>query len=668
MKKKPFLLLIASILLFSGTRVRADAPYTTWAIGPAGYPVMTQDAYTPSAEVDLDVNGPQDLYITPDGTMYIADTGNGRILKLQDFAEVGSYGEGILQGPTGVFVDPKGTIYVADAKKNTIVIMDANGKLIKEFGRPDEPLFGRTREFLPRKIAVDARENLYIISEGSVDGIVLMNTNGDFIGYFGANTATMSLKMILQRMFLTEEQLAQYIKNEAASPSNVAIDQQSLVYTITAGTARNKSIRKFTIAGKNIWPDSYGSLTFRDIEVGEQGLVLAVDSNGQINEYDTNGHALFFFGAKDTGEQRLGTLLNPAAIARDGETIHVLDQDKNAIVSYHTTDFARRVHEGVRLYMDGYYAEAKPIFEQVLNYNGSLIMSYQAIADAYYKEGDYVDALPSYRYAEDRAGYSEAFWELRNRVIQATLANALLLFAGVWVAQKAVVRLERRRRWFDPIRDWLARLKKVKLVDDVLFMFRFIRHPADSFYYIKKDLRGSMAFALLLYAWIVLVRVVSLYITAFPFNPYASSAEIRVESEIIKVVLLIGLWNAANYLVSTISDGEGRVRDVIIGTAYSLFPYALIALPVALLSNVLTLNEEFLYTFSLQIMWAWTAIMLFIMVKEIHNYTFSETVKNVLMTLFTMALFVLSGYILFVLFTQLYDFVSAIVQEIGLRA
>jgi hypothetical protein len=66
-------------------------------------------------------------------------------------------------------------------------------------------------------------------------------------------------------------------------------------------------------------------------------------------------------------------------------------------------------------------------------------------------------------------------------------------------------------------------------------------------------------------------------------------------------------------------------------------------------------------------MWAWTGIMFFIMVKEIHNYTFSETVKNVLLTIFTMALFVLAGYILYVLFNQLFDFVSAIVQEIGLR-
>lgn len=127
------------------------------------------------------------------------------------------------------------------------------------------------------------------------------------------------------------------------------------------------------------------------------------------------------------------------------------------------------------------------------------------------------------------------------------------------------------------------------------------------------------------------------------------------------------LWNAANYLVSTISDGEGRIRDVVIGSAYSLFPYVLFALPIALISNVLTLNEIFLHSFALNLMWFWLGIMLFIMAKEIHNYSFSETVRNVLITLFTMVLFVLTGYILYVLFNQLFDFISAIAQELRLR-
>ena len=667
MKKMLLLLTVAAFLALTPYQASADSPYTTWAQGPGGWLTMTQDAYSPAAEVDLPISAAEEMVVMPDGTLYIADTGNGRIVRLENFEIVATYGEDVLEGPTGLFVDEDGVLYVADAKLNKVFIFDADGTLLKEIGRPTEPLFGKNRDFLPRKIAVDARKNLYVISEGSVDGIVQLNTNGNFIGYFGANTASMSFKMVAQRLFLTKEQLDQFVKNEAASPSNIAIDHQSMVYTITAGTDRSKSIRKFTVAGKNIFPETYGSTTFRDIDVSDTGLVLAVDASGRIYEYDLNGTMLFVFGAQDNGDQRLGTLRNPTAIVRYGEFIYVLDKDKNAVVTYQTTALARQVHDGINLYMEGYYKEAKPYFEQVLSANGSYIMAYQAIADAYYKDRNYTEALTAYRYAEDRSGYSQAYWELRNQALQRSLTSAILWIAGLWLASVVVGRLDKRYHWLDPARNWLRGLTRFKLIDDFVFMFRFIKQPADSFYYIKKKERGSLLFAGIIYVWVVAVRVLSLYLTGFVFNPFPDVAFIPVGNEIVTTLLLMVLWNAANYLISTISDGEGRVRDVVIGSAYSLFPYALFVLPIALLTNVLSLNEAFLYSFSMNIVWFWMGLMLFIMVKEIHNYSFWETVRNVLITIFTMGLFVLTGYILYVLFTQLFDFVSAIFQEVRLR-
>ncbi len=643
-------------------------PYTTWALGPGKRLYLTQDAYTPVKQVGLPISGAEDLFITPQGILYIADTGNARVIRLSRSMEVqAEYGKGILSKPTGLFVDEDGTMYIADAGTNTVVILDRFGNLAAQYGRPTETLFGKKNEFLPRKIAVDARQNMYIVSEGSTNGLVMMNADGHFIGYFGANPATMSLKMVLQRIFLTEEQLAQFIKNEAASPSNVTIDSESMVFTVTAGTAPTRSIRRFTVAGNNIFPEVFGSKSFRDIHVSEGGLVTAVDSDGQIYEYDLKGMLLFVFGAKDQGDQRLGTLSNPTAIARYEDYIYVLDKDKNALVLYKATNFANLVHNGVRLYVEGFYTEAKPYFEEVLRYNGSFIMAYQAIGDAYFKEGDYARALTNYRYAEYRAGYSEAFWELRNVILQRYLATGLLVLLGLSLTQGIVKRLDRRYGWFEPARRWLDGLTRYRLVDDFLFLFRFIKQPTDSFYYIKKKQRGSLGFALLLYLWILAVRVVSLYLTGFIFNRYANLSDIRAENELAYTLLFLLLWNAANYLVSTISDGEGRLRDVIIGTAYSLFPYALFALPLALLSNVLSFNEVFIYSFSLNLIYVWSGLMLFLMVKEVHNYSFGETIRNVLLTLFTMAVMMLTGYILYVLFVQLFDFIGALFREVQLR-
>lgn len=670
MKRLLLLLLLVLLLLPGGAPVLANAPYTTWTLGPGGWLVPTQDAYTPLGQIDLPVSGPEDMFLAPDGALYIADTGNGRILQLDaEFEVVAEYGQDILDEPTGVYVDEAGTLYIADAGRNMIVILDAAGNLVNEFGRPSEPLFGANRQFLPRKIAVDQRQNLYVVSEGSVNGLVMLNTNGNFIGYFGANSAAMSLKMILQRLFLTEAQLDQFIRNEAASPTNLTIDQQSLVYTITAGTDRHRSIRQFTISGRNLLDEVFGSNTFRAVQVdSDAGLMIAVDAHGTIFEYDLDGTLLFLFGSQDTGDQRLGLLSSPTAIERVGEDLYVLDESKNAIVTYRVTDFARTLHEGVRLHTAGFYAEARPYFEEVLNYNGLVITAYQGIADDEFLAGNYADALQFYRYAEDRDGYSESFWELRNAVLQRHLGGALgALFIG-WIVLGVWTRLERRYHWLDPVRQWGRRARHIRLVDDLLFMFRFIRQPADSFYYIKQNQRGSLLLALLIYAWVVTSHVVAIYVTSFIFSPFSTLWEIEVEAEITLIVVPILLWNIANYLVASISYGEGSLRHVIIGSAYSLFPYALFTLPIALLSNVLTLNEVFIYTFANQLVLFWCGIMLVIMVREIHNYnSVADTARNLLTTLFTMALFLLTAYILYVLFTQLYEFVLTIVQEVGLR-
>jgi len=668
MNKLRLILLVMVGLLVRVAPLKADSPYNTWAWGPGGSIYPSQDAYTPLEEVDLPLSGAEDMFYAPDGFLYVADTGNGRIVKFDTaLQQVAEFGKDILQAPTGLCVDAEGTLYIADSARNTIIVLDRNGSLVNEFGRPSEPLFGQNREFLPRKIAVDVRKNLYIVSEGSVDGLAIMNADGHFIGYFGANEAEMSLKMILQRLFLTKEQLDQFIKNEAASPSNVAIDGQSLVYTVTAGTDRSNSISRFTVSGKNLFPAHFGSRTFRDLDVSDDGLLVTVSAQGSIYEYDLNGTLLFTFGTQDNSDQRLGLLSDPTAIERVGDNLYVLDKEKNAIVVYQVTDFAREVHTGVSLFIEGLYEQAKPYFEDVLTHNGLFNMAYQAIGDAYYKENDYPNALLYYRYAEDRSGYSETFWEMRNAILQQYLAGALVVLFGLWVAKNIFTRLERRYGWLNPLRRRARAAQKIRLVDDFVFLFRFIKQPADSFYDIKYNLRGSLFFAFLIYAWVLVVRVLSLYITGFLFSPYSTLWQIQPETEVLYTVLPLLLWNAANYMIATISDGEGRLRHVIIGSAYSLFPYVLFALPITLISNLLTLNEAFLYTFSTQLMWGWAAIMLIIMVKEVHNYTFSETTRNILTTLFTMAMFLLTGYILYVLFNQLFEFIQAIIQEVSLH-
>ncbi len=111
MKKISILCLSLLILISTSVSVLAETPYTTWAWGPNGHGVKTQAAYEPLSQLDLPIKNAEDMFITEDGSIYIADTGHKRVIKIVDEEIVLEYGVGILEGPTGITVDEEGTLY-----------------------------------------------------------------------------------------------------------------------------------------------------------------------------------------------------------------------------------------------------------------------------------------------------------------------------------------------------------------------------------------------------------------------------------------------------------------------------------------------------------------------------------------------------------------------------
>ena len=83
-------------------------------------PIYVPHTYiTGASDLGPAFSGPSDLYITGDDRVFVADTGNSRIVVLDRQGTVLSVigteeGPGKLKEPEGVFVDPSDQIYVAD--------------------------------------------------------------------------------------------------------------------------------------------------------------------------------------------------------------------------------------------------------------------------------------------------------------------------------------------------------------------------------------------------------------------------------------------------------------------------------------------------------------------------------------------------------------------------
>lgn len=132
------------------------------------------------------------------------------------------------------------------------------------------------------------------------------------------------------------------------------------------------------------------------------------------------------------------------------------------------------------------------------------------------------------------------------------------------------------------------------------------------------------------------------------------------------LVIFIGL-TACNYLVVTIHEGEGFFKDLYCAYAYCLTPYIVIKPFVILLSNVLTYNEVFLISFANIIVWTWVVILILLTLKEINNFTVGETAKALAITAFTVLILTLLVCIIYVLFSQVIDFVITVVREVVYR-
>jgi len=674
MKKKAlvialFLLLVACIPLplaaADATYYQDDTPYITQTVDYQGNLTSTKTAYRPlgvfSAAGILD--DPQDLTIDDD-RVYVADAGHGRVAVLDyDGVLVASIGDGVLDNPTGLHVSDDGFLYVADKALQSVFKFDLGGVLLETYTRPTEPLFGAASSFIPTKVAVGAGENIYVIGEGSTSGVIQLNYDGSFLGYFGVN---LSNKPFLQRIADWFVQTGEYADTTPPSPTNIAISSQSLVYTATPFTA--DALKKLDINGNNILTTvNYNDeQSIVDLSVNDAGYVVAIYDDGLIVEYDPSGNMLFAFNVELASAEILGLVRVPTGIEIDEHGyLFVTDGQMDRVLVFEPTAFANLVHAAIDRYNEGSYADSRALFEEIVRQNANFALAHSALGKAYYQEGRIAEALEEYFLANDRGGYSETYWKIRDAWLKdnlSTVFTVLLVLIAVVFALRIV---DRRTPAFARLHEAAKRIGGNPAVRRFTLVFDILRHPINTYYEIKREHRATVGSATAILVVLFAEYLLLLATAGYLFNPYAES--INLGFEIAKFFGVIGLFVFTNYLVSTLSDGEGWLKDIYIAIVYALSPLVLGLVPYILFTNVATQNESVLVDLFSGVMIVWTAILVFLAIKEIHNYEIGETVKNLLMTAFAMLILVLIAFILYVFGSQLADFVLSWLKEVANR-
>jgi len=206
----------------------------------------------------------------------------------------------------------------------------------------------------------------------------------------------------------------------------------------------------------------------------------------------------------------------------------------------------------------------------------------------------------------------------------------------------------------------------MKFLSSLQFSFYVIFHPFKGFWDLKHEKKGSMQAALTILVLLIVTYILQRQYTGFIFNEN-DPKKLNVFTEIISVVLPFFLWATANWCITTLMEGEGSFRDIVITTAYALVPLVLIGLPSILLSRIINADEGAFYYFFSVVSMLWSGALILAGSTVTHQYSMGKTVFTSLLSVVGMGLMIFIGLLVFSLLQQMISFVYTIYREIAFR-
>ena len=539
------------------------------------------------------------------------------------------------------------------------------------------PAFGQTTEFKPVKVAVDTAGNIFIASTGTIAGMIELTYSGEFVSFFVVNTVKYNFLYQFIRKYGTEEQLNKIDYDNPESFYNVFIDNQDLVYSVTKNTTT--VFDKYSTGGTSILenPVKFPSLqekqlNLNDAYVTKDGLMFVAIDSGLIYVYAPDGQLIFFFGStvksSDTGVQSIvGFFQELTAIAVDkNNNIWTVDSSGAFLQTFSPTSYANSIYKAIISFNNHDYETSEEAWREVLTYDSLSVLANDGLGKAYYYSGDYQESLNYFRASKNRALYSNVFWELRNDYLQANLAVILIVLIVIILAIVIINYLFKNVKKLQAFKVKMSGIKENRVWKDFTVGFRLIKKPGDTFYELKVKRRGSFVVATIHYILAIIAIMLNTYSYALPFQ-YVTTNTLSGSTVFFATVAIMLAFVLCNYLVSAINNGEGTFMEIYKFTGYCMLPI-IICLPLAVgVSYGLTLNEQVIISVLKVLGFGGTGILLVLGIIETHNYTFGQTVKNIILTIIFIVLLAIVIVVMVVMFDQIVSFLEVLWKEVKLR-
>lgn len=192
---------------------------------------------------------------------------------------------------------------------------------------------------------------------------------------------------------------------------------------------------------------------------------------------------------------------------------------------------------------------------------------------------------------------------------------------------------------------------------------RLMVHPIDTLSTLKHKHYKNLRFVCVIMALFFLVRVLARQCYGFRFsttNPNDFSLLVQFATSAIPLFLFC----LTNWCVSSITDGEGKLSEILTVVSMSIVPYLLLQLIAIGLSNILALDEGFFLSWMIIIGMLWSAFLAFQSIRIIHDFTTGKTIFTIIITVCGVVIILFIMLLIFTLFQQLTYFIRTIYSEI----
>ena len=714
--------LLFVLLMVISIPVGAAQAYQTYTYSIDGDALHSPDAYEAHVTLSTEkmglgetaLNGAKDIVTDQAGNVYIADTGNSRILVFdryynlkQVITEFRNDQEVVdhFNKPQGLFVTEDryvegvlkpGKIYVCDTQASRIITFkQEEGKWVFDaiLPAPESNLFEEGAIYWPVAIAVDMYDRLFVVSAETHQGIIVMTSKGEFTGLVGAQQSVISVWDQIWSRFQTEEQREASVSVVSYPYNNITVNEDGLIYATIWDEALEPQMQS-AISGKStagtyapckllnpsgaeimrrngFWPPAgeidlgnpnvmgVGVSKVEDVACGPEQTWTIVDTKrNKLYTYDYDGNLLFAFG--DSGTQ-LGNMNNIQSIVYQGDKLVVLSGGTSQTITvFKRTEYGDVLIQALHHQNERQYDLAVEDWKEILMRNSNYDAAYVGIGQALFRTGNYEEALHYYKTAYDLANYSEAYKELRTEWMSrffilipiVVVVLCILIVKGLSKAGKINARVA-------------VSGKKPTFKEELCYVFHVMFHPFDGFYDLKHEKRGSVRAAI----FFLLLAVASLFYrsvgSGYVMNPRGQYSTVFMQFLVVFIPVL--LFAIANWCLTTLFDGEGSFKDIFVAIGYSVLPIPLTIIPTTIFSNFVVSSETNLLTLFTTLGFIWAGFLIFFGMMVTHDYTMSKGFVTTLGTIVGMVFIMFIGILFTSLVMDIMTFVTDITSEINYR-